>query len=307
MSHFCVAVFSDGTKSLEELLEPYQENNFGTVDSEYLQFESVTETYYKDYKNDTIKKVKLSDGSLLDSSKCFREITKEEYDRHSKLGNKVYETFIGGHKYLLYDPEHFGGTEVDIPVKEIYPCFEDYMISYVGATYDDEMHDWGYWKNPNAKWDWYEVGGRFMKSLKVYDEPGSSKSTVYKSAAKVKEFDFSPDEETYQKAIRWWEVVIENSPLKEGEKREDFFQFYKKEYYLERYKNKETYAKIESSFVTFAVVLPDGQWIEKGEMGWWGMSFETDEESYDWDMHYKDRFLDTADPEWTLYIVDCHI
>ena len=31
MSHFTVAVFTDGTKSLEELLAPYQENNMGIV------------------------------------------------------------------------------------------------------------------------------------------------------------------------------------------------------------------------------------------------------------------------------------
>lgn len=43
MSHFTVAVFSDGTKSVEELLAPYQENNMGDCPKKYLKFISESE------------------------------------------------------------------------------------------------------------------------------------------------------------------------------------------------------------------------------------------------------------------------
>lgn len=69
----------------------------------------------------------------------------------------------------------------------------------------------------------------------------------------------------------------------------------------------ETYAKIQSSVVTYAVIMPDGKWYQKGDMGWFGLSSETEEESYDWDMHFKENFIDKADPDWILTIVDCHI
>ena len=78
-------------------------------------------------------------------------------------------------------------------------------------------------------------------------------------------------------------------------------------YYEDYYRDKETYAKIMASFVTYAVVSPDGEWFSKGDMGYWGCSSETADESLNWDLHYKERFIDTADPDWTLTIVDCHI
>ena len=82
---------------------------------------------------------------------------------------------------------------------------------------------------------------------------------------------------------------------------------YNKQYYLDRYKTKEMYAKINSQFITFAVITPDGKWHEKGEMGFCGFSGESYEETIDWDFNYKERFIDTADPEWIITIVDCII
>ena len=29
-------------------------------------------------------------------------------------------------------------------------------------------------------------------------------------------------------------------------------------------------------------MTPDGEWHEQGEMGWWGLSSETDEEALGW-------------------------
>jgi hypothetical protein len=39
--------------------------------------------------------------------------------------------------------------------------FEDYLESrYKSHKVDDETR-WGYWSNPHAKWDWYQIGGRW--------------------------------------------------------------------------------------------------------------------------------------------------
>lgn len=126
-------------------------------------------------------------------------------------------------------------------------------------------------------------------------------------SARVGDIDFSSDMDEYNKTIRYWEVVVEKQPLRNGENPDDFRSFYRDEYYTEYYRDKETYAKIMASFTTFAVVTPDGKWAEKGSMGYWGCSSETPDESLDWDLHYKERFIDTADPDWTLTVVDCHI
>ena len=66
-------------------------------------------------------------------------------------------------------------------------------------------------------------------------------------------------------------------------------------------------ARYCAQFSTYAVVTPDGKWHGKGEMGWFACSSETADEAKDWEEHYKERFIDTADPEWYLTIVDCHI
>lgn len=59
--------------------------------------------------------------------------------------------------------------------------------------------------------------------------------------------------------------------------------------------------------VTYAVVTPDGVWHAPGEMGWFACSTETDDEWDEWRAHYKERFIDTADPNWFMVLIDCHI
>ena len=60
-------------------------------------------------------------------------------------------------------------------------------------------------------------------------------------------------------------------------------------------------------FNTYAVLRPDGEWIEPGEMGWWGVSYATPEEEERFMENYKKDIIDTANKDWTLTIVDCHI
>ena len=62
-----------------------------------------------------------------------------------------------------------------------------------------------------------------------------------------------------------------------------------------------------TAFSTYAVVTPDGEWHEPGEMGWWGISFATDEEEANWYNEYS-KFIDMANKNnYLVTIVDCHI
>lgn len=153
--------------------------------------------------------------------------------------------------------------------------------------------------NPKSKWDWYQEGGRWSGLLKGHG--------VESDEALVRDIDFGPDLVKYAHALRFWDVVVDHQPLKPNETEDDYFNFYKEEYYRERYGDRETYARYIAQFSTFAVVTPDGEWHEKGEMGWFGCSSDTAEDERDWEEHYKERFIDTADPDWILTIVDCHI
>lgn len=149
--------------------------------------------------------------------------------------------------------------------------------------------------NPDSKWDWFEIGGRWSGFLKRKD--GEKVNSDF-----VKNLDFSSDKKAYEDALEYWDSYVEKGEKKEGE-----FYFYNREFYKKRYKDAETYAKCASSFSTRAVILPDGSWHEPGQMGWFCATSESDEEALDWNLHYKERFLDTANPDWMLTIVDCHI
>lgn len=190
-------------------------------------------------------------------------------------------------------------------------CDENEVLrkEYLTLSDKEKMRDWARYNdfdedgnplstyNPNSKWDWYSVGGRWDNLLKT-------KNGEYVNECLVKDLDLTPNKEEYDKAIRFWELVIEHQPLEEGE--EMPFNLYKEEYYVERYGTKENYAKKSAMFSTYAVLTPDGEWHEPGQMGWWGMSHASQEDEKLWDEAYE-NFLKEADPNWTITIVDCHI
>ena len=103
--------------------------------------------------------------------------------------------------------------------------------------------------NPNSKWDWYEVGGRWKNLLRLKN--GDKADCAY-----VREIDFDA---------------------------------------------------MGDEFRTYAVLTPDGVWHAPGEMGWFGISSETNNEYESWKKNFKKTFIDTADQNWLMYIVDCHI
>lgn len=152
--------------------------------------------------------------------------------------------------------------------------------------------------NPNSKWDWWQIGGRFSGLL--FDK----EKDYFVDEGYVKDIQFVNDAEAYEHALKFWDVYVEG---KEPPDDDDYDSLYKKEYYKNRYKDKETYARYRAQFSTWAVVTPDGEWHECGRMGWFACSDETDEEAIDWYEHYKERFLDTAQPDWYVTVVDYHI
>ena len=66
--------------------------------------------------------------------------------------------------------------------KYSYQSFEQFMSEYYG--YHKEGDAWGYLTNPNAKWDWYEEGGRWNGFFRTKDGKNVN-------SALVSEIDFS--------------------------------------------------------------------------------------------------------------------
>lgn len=203
---------------------------------------------------------------------------------------------------LKYFKEH----NVDFPYDHV---DESNLVEYLERAeeleFDTSEHDnegnLYYLGNKNAKWDWYQIGGRWPNMLKKLDGTRCDE-------CEVKDLDLSLDTELYNKAKRFWEVVVDNQPLTDVERPSDFFTMYKPEHYTEMYGDRDNFAKSYASFNTFAMLL-DGEWYEQGKMCWFAMS-DTTKESLEKFTDFMDktlRELKKTHPHATVTLVDCHI
>lgn len=300
MSHFAVAVISDGTKTTEKLLAPYQENNMDTCPKEFLEFFNVEDEYRPQYENDGCTYVFMPDGRrLLPWDEEFR------VDGSIGFGSGSHEV-----------PEHL--EQRKIPYKETFATFDDYMREWCGYEKDPEKGEYGYWENPNKKWDWWMVGGRFRAEVRAfhgecapYPEYNFGKTTWKEATdyppehfdhAKLGDMIWDRDEAAEKRASDRWRAWVDGEEVEGVGK-----PWPSAVYFAKRYGDRETYALCESTMWWRAVITPDGEWHEVGEMGWFACSSESDEELVEWAKAFKERFIDPYPPEYTLTVVDCHI
>ena len=194
-------------------------------------------------------------------------------------------------------------TNGEATIKELLAPYDENLA--VEEEQDENGEKYSY--NPNAKWDWYEVGGRWMGMLipkKDFDGGEHGVAGVFGNgdyyecgcdAIPVEEIDFEEMEKRERQ-----ELV----PFNECYER----KVYKKEYFDSIYPDEETYIKMKTKFSTYAAVTPDGEWHAAGEMGWFGVSSETSNERHEFVDNYWKEFIEPALKNgWKLTIVDCHI
>lgn len=113
--------------------------------------------------------------------------------------------------------------------------------------------------------------------------------------------DFSPDKEKYRQAENFWDDYVE------GKAPEKYpHTFLKPEYYRRTYGTKEFYASYNADVARpYAFVTPDGEWHEQGQMGWFGISTDTQESI----AQNADDWQEAIQDYQGLYLVyvDCHI
>lgn len=109
------------------------------------------------------------------------------------------------------------------------------------------------------------------------------------------------------KNIKW--DLMKNQMEKELKPYKEYLKesYYSEEYLKTKYPTEEEYKKSFTQFFTYAVLTPNGQWYEPGTVGWWGISSATPEQEAKFEKNYEEKFIKTANPEWKLTIVDCHI
>lgn len=261
MSHFTVMVFGSDPESQ---LRPFQENNMNTCPQEFLEFEDKEDELRDEYQNKGTGRVIMPDGrKLLPWDNTFR--VPGEFG-HGTGGYKVPE-----------------GLKVEeVPFKKTYSSLEQFAQEWHGYKgREPKTGRFGYWKNPNAKWDWYALGGRWVKYFHLKGQEGlvaqAKKSDIDIEYMKTKARKAA--EERYQRVL---------SASDEYQIPEDEF----------------VQQALDSVIVPHALIK-DGKWYERGEMGWWGcISNEKDKSC--WNEEFWKLF--NSFPNDTLVSVfDCHI
>lgn len=196
--------------------------------------------------------------------------------------------------------------------------YVEFVESKEGKLYEDTGLR-GYWANPNARWDWYEIGGRWRGLLKLkegktgtYGELSPYDKDVvldpaYCDQALAADCDYTLDQSEYKKALRFWEIVVEGSPVREDDDCDDLTFAYIPEYYTKRYGSKENYARLQAAFSTYAFISPEGEWQGTGHMGWWGIDDATQESHAKFETAFQEALKQAIDTGLYITIVDCHI
>lgn len=329
MSHFTVLVIGD---KVEEQLQPYHEYECTGIMDQYVVALDETEENIKDYQTDTVAIV-FKDGKLFGtkySDQC------KGFWKRSGIGISSNDEFI------LPIGSGFSLQE-DYPLNQVYPTFAQYMKDWHGEDLNKDGRVVRH-TNPNAKWDWWVIGGRwtgfFTLKPGTTGEQGKPGLMTPSAGARCcdstikKNIDFASMRMTKQleaqaawesvnsiitksEVFRTWDEVTEKKNYG-GEQREIYnsqpeVQAFRsinnlpwddkvedylipKEEYVQKY--------VDTTAVTFAVVK-DGQWYEKGKMGWWANVSDAKEQG-EWNKEFW-SLIDSLPEDTLLTVVDCHI
>lgn len=272
MSHFVVMVTNTNEDTLDSQLEPFYEQ--GVEDDYFMEKE-----YYLEKDKESIRAwlesdKKQSEHCLKDAKKQLKSITDKKEREGRKNAIDWYKKSITKVQKLLEI------TDIDEQLQAI----QDYN----GGGLDENGLYWLY--NPNAKWDWWVEGGRWDGFL--VDKNGKRGNRCL-----VKDLDFDNMRKAeMEDAGKYYDDEIQRAL---EAKRKPFF------WGFDATPTREKYMESRNELVAPYAFLHEGEWIEKGEMGWFGISDDkfTDEE---WAKKFQE-FIKSLDPETELTVVDCHI
>lgn len=324
MSHFSVLVPADDEQHLAEVLEPYMENCNSTPPLQFMEF----------------------------------------YDKEDELREKAKEVITADSYTGERNPEATGQTMLQFYGKGDFEVFAD---KWAGLDKDPLMGRYGYWQNPDARWDWFSIGGRWTGYLRLrrpatvkelaeglvgfghpgiltlpcsdpfhcdwapvswidwegirsgnFEESLKTFRTVKKCQAEVKGVDVEPFFDEFWNAFLKWleehddeessiEEYARNRLLHEALGREKIFFWNENdcELFLDL-SEEEFIAKQKAQALTFAFVDLEGNWVERGKMGYWAIVSDPNE-GYDEAFWKFARDLREENPSQRVYMVDCHI
>lgn len=305
MSHFTVLVIGE---NVEAQLQPFHEFECTGCNDQYVLDEDITAEIQE----------RIDDGETLDDALGYYGLEEKIVDDESKVDT------VGD------DCDHKYGYAI---VKD------GVLIKAVNRT------------NPNRKWDWYQIGGRWSGMLRLkpgakgmngersWVNRGQPTDANYCDSALKKDIDFTTmrDLACEEAAKRWddahaiigdctwltWKQVQAQITEGQGEKtvwdvRREFYHAQEalkalREKFDNPFADLDEYLTPRFTFInaarnaagtTFAV-LKDGEWFEKGEMGWWGMVSDEKGQGV-WNEQFA-KLIDDLPDDTRLTVVDAHI
>ena len=219
--------------------------------------------------------------------------------KHSEVEEKFKE-------FLKKEKEYLTTNKIN------YTSANDWVRDWFGYIFNEELGSWGYYRNPQSKWDWYTIGGRWSGFFTLKNgavgklgEPGlygrEEEDEKPNKADQAKKGDIDWEAmvlEQIERGKKIWKDVEEKKDIITPEMR--YFI-----YGITEDDSLESYLERRKKFPTTYAVLKDGNWYEKGEMGWWGITTDEKEDS-EWNQEFQKLIEDLPD-DTLLTVVDCHI
>lgn len=174
MSHFTVLVIGD---DIEAQLQPFHEFECTCTSDQYVQDIDETDEKREEFRTETRAVIKLASGELVSA-----------YDERWYRPTRPGEESSGG-RYGKVRDLPAGVVEIEAPFESIeaWADYHGHKLIKAGDTPDtDDEHKFGYVlldeaggiakairrTNPNCKWDWWQLGGRWSGFLKL--KPGAA-------------------------------------------------------------------------------------------------------------------------------------
>lgn len=347
MSHFTVLVIGDNAG---EHLAPYHEFESTDTDNEYVQCVDRTAEARKTYEAEMSEIVTDPEG------KTYSAYDDRFYpqDRKDLFGKKPERVIPEGwvcstvptksiESFAQWVEEHYDLKQInklDTP-----DLAKNHKYGWVRVDEHGEVMEAIDRTNPNRKWDWYQLGGRWTGYFKLkpnhigsVGEPGIGATSAEPGTADAAlkgaiDFEAMRDAAATKAHVRYtkffallgdlpypktWDEMREKYPeiavasAKYHEQpaiiamKDDNEFRWTADVAAEFACSREEYVhRAKSAALSTFAVIKDGKWYQKGDMGWWGIVRDPLEQGA-WDNVFNE-LLNSVSDDTLLSIYDCHI